>query len=99
MPYRAEVVLAVVVCALVLTVDLRDAVGFSSFGVLAYYLVANAAAFTQPADRRRWPRALQVGGALGCLVLAATLPWTSVVAGGCVLAAGALYRVVRLRAS
>jgi basic amino acid/polyamine antiporter, APA family len=98
-PHRAEVVLAVVVCALVLTVDLRGAVGFSSFGVLAYYLVANVAAFTQPADRRRWPRALQVGGALGCLVLAATLPWTSVVAGGCVLAAGALYRVVRLRAS
>jgi APA family basic amino acid/polyamine antiporter len=99
-PYRAMVVLAVVVCAVVLTVDLRGAVGFSSFGVLAYYFVANLAAFTQPADRRRWPRALQVGGALGCLVLAATLPWTSVVTGIGVLAAGILYRGLRrLRAS
>jgi len=98
-PHRAEVVLAVVVCAVVLTVDLRGAVGFSSFGVLAYYFVANLAAFTQPAERRRWPRALQIGGALGCLVLAATLPWTSAVTGIGVLAAGALYRKLRLRAS
>jgi APA family basic amino acid/polyamine antiporter len=96
-PHRAELLVGAVICGLVLTVDLRGAIGFSSFGVLLYYLVANLAAFTQPPDRRRWPRALQVGGALGCLVLAATLPWTSVVAGVCVLAAGALYRVVRLR--
>ena len=40
-----------------------------------------------------------VGTALGCLVLAATLPWTSVIAGSCVLTAGALYRIVRQRAS
>ena len=98
-PHRAELVLAAVVCVLVLTVDLRGAVGFSSFGVLGYYFIANLAAFTQPADRRRWPRALQVGGALGCLVLAATLPWTSVAVGVCVLAGGALYRAVRLHAS
>lgn len=96
-PYRAELVLAAVVCALVLTVDLRGAIGFSSFGVLLYYFVANVAAFTQPADRRRWPRALQVLGAAGCLVLAATLPWPSVVAGLAVFAVGALYRAARMR--
>ena len=67
--------------------------------MLLYYFVANLAAFTQPADRRRWPRALQVLGAAGCLVLVATLPWTSVAAGAAVLAAGALYRAVRLRTS
>ena len=48
-PHRAEVALAVVVCILVLGVDLRGAIGFSSFGVLLYYFVANAAAFSQPA--------------------------------------------------
>jgi APA family basic amino acid/polyamine antiporter len=98
-PHRAEIALALVVCLLVLTVDLRDAIGFSSFGVLLYYVVANLAAFTQPADRRRWPRALQVAGAAGCLVLVATLPWTAVVAGSCVLVVGALYRALLLRAS
>ncbi|WP_448624075.1 APC family permease [Geodermatophilus sp. URMC 64] len=96
-PHRAELALAVAVCALVLTVDVRGAIGFSSFGVLLYYFVANVAAFTQPPDRRRWPRALQVAGATGCLVLVATLPWPAVVAGLAVFAAGAGYRLIRLR--
>jgi basic amino acid/polyamine antiporter, APA family len=95
-PHRAELVLAFAICLLVLTVDLRGAIGFSSFGVLLYYVVANLAAFTQSADRRRWPRWLQVGGALGCLVLVAALPWTSVAAGAAVFAVGVVYRVVRL---
>ena len=96
-PHRAELMLAVVVCAVVLTVDLRGAIGFSSFGVLLYYVVANLAAFSQTADRRRWPRALQVAGAAGCLVLVVTLPWTAVVTGAAVFAVGALYRAARLR--
>jgi APA family basic amino acid/polyamine antiporter len=98
-PHRAEVLLAAVVCVLVLTVDLRGAIGFSSFGVLLYYVVANLAAFTQPPERRRWPRALQVVGAVGCLVLVATLPWAAVLAGMAVFAVGGLYRSVRLRPS
>ena len=55
-PHHAEIALAVVVGILVLTTDLRGVIGFSSFGVLLYYAVANAAAFTQPRDQRRWPR-------------------------------------------
>jgi APA family basic amino acid/polyamine antiporter len=98
-PYRAEVLLATVVCMLVLTVDLRGAIGFSSFGVLLYYVVANLAAFTQPAGRRRWPRALQVAGVAGCLLLVATLPWPAVAVGAAVFAIGALYRAARLRLS
>lgn len=84
---------------LVLTVDLASAViGFSSFGVLLYYLVADLAAFTQTAEHRRWPRVLRVTGAAGCLVLAATLPWQSVAAGVVVLVVGVLCRGLRLRA-
>jgi basic amino acid/polyamine antiporter, APA family len=97
-PHRAEIALAVVVCVLVITLDLRDAIGFSSFGVLLYYLVANLAAFTQPAERRRFPRWLQVLGAAGCVLLVATLPWQAVVAGLAVFAVGAGYRAVRLAA-
>ena len=93
-PHRAEVVVALVVVALVLTVDLRGAIGFSSFGVLLYYVVANASAFTQPAGQRRYPRALQVLGGLGCVVLVATLPTSAVLVGLAVLGVGVAYRLV-----
>lgn len=96
-PHRAEVALAVVVSALVLTTDLRGALGFSSFGVLLYYAVANASAFTQPAGDRRWPRALQVVGVAGCLTLAFSLPVTSVLTGLAVLAVGLLGRALTRR--
>jgi APA family basic amino acid/polyamine antiporter len=95
-PHRAEVAVAVVVSVLVLTVDLRDAIGFSSFGVLVYYLIANLSAFTQPPDQRRFPRSLQVVGAAGCLLLVATLPWRAVLAGLLVYAVGIAYRASRL---
>jgi basic amino acid/polyamine antiporter, APA family len=80
-PHHAEMALAVAVCVLVAVLDLRGVIGFSSFGVLIYYAIANASAFTQPAEDRRWPRALNVLGVVGCLVLVATLPLTAVLAG------------------
>jgi APA family basic amino acid/polyamine antiporter len=96
-PHRAEVVLAVIVSVLVLTVDLRGAIGFSSFGVLLYYLVANLSAFTQKSEKRRFPRALFVVGGLGCLLLVATLPLLSIGVGLGVLAVGIAYRAIRVR--
>ena len=79
-PHHAEIALGVVVCVLVATVDLRGVIGFSSFGVLIYYAIANAAAFTLP-GARRWHRVRDVCGVAGCLLLVATLPWQSAVAG------------------
>jgi APA family basic amino acid/polyamine antiporter len=58
-----------------------EVIGFSSFGGLAYYTIANAAAFTQPIDQRCWPPRANAPGLVGCLVHAATLPWQSVIAG------------------
>ena len=84
------------VVALVLAVDLRGAIGFSSFGVLVYYAVANLSALRQPVEQRRWPRALQVLGLAGCLAMAAALPVWSVVAGLAVLAVGVLGRALAL---
>lgn len=98
-PHHAEAALAVVVCALVMTLDLRGAIGFSSFGVLLYYFVANVSAFTQQGERRRFPRALQVLGAAACLVLVATLPWPSFVGGMTMFGVGIAYRAWRLRRS
>lgn len=96
-PHRAELAVAGVVIALVALVDLRGAIGFSSFGVLLYYFVANVAAFRQRGDARRYPAVLQIVGGVGCLVLAVTLPWQSVVAGLVVVAVGVAYRAMRLR--
>lgn len=95
-PHRAEVVLAVVICAVIAVADLRGAIGFSSFGVLIYYLVANIAAFTQPAADRRYPKALQILGALACVVLVATLPPMSIALGIAVFLIGIVLRVIRL---
>lgn len=96
-PHRADAVIGAAVIVLVSLVDLRGAIGFSSFGVLLYYLIANVAALRQRGDSRRYPRVLQVVGATGCVVLALTLPWQSVVAGALVAAVGIGYRMLRLR--
>ncbi|MDD9153330.1 amino acid permease [Plantibacter flavus] len=87
-PYRAELLVGAVVIVLVLLVDLRSAIGFSSFGVLLYYVVANVAAYRQTREHRRYPRAVSVFGAVGCVVLMFTLPPTSVIVGTVVVLLG-----------
>ncbi|MFD4420667.1 APC family permease [Agromyces sp. NPDC058484] len=92
-PHIAELAAGAAVIVLVLATDLRGAIGFSSFGVLIYYVVANLSAITQPRAERRIPRWLSIAGAVGCLVLVVTLPLPSIVAGVIVLAVGAAYRL------
>jgi APA family basic amino acid/polyamine antiporter len=94
-PHHAELAVAAVVVLLVAVTDLRGAIGFSSFGVLLYYFVANASAYRQPAAARRFPRWLQLLGCTSCLVLVATLPSRSVVVGLAVFAVGIGVRAVR----
>jgi basic amino acid/polyamine antiporter, APA family len=98
-PYAAELTVAAVVILLLLTTDVMTVVGFSSFGVLIYYAVANASAYTLPAHPGYAPRWLNAAGFLACLVLAFTLPPASVLTMAAVLAAGVAGRwlVLRLR--
>ncbi|MFF3872935.1 APC family permease [Streptomyces sp. NPDC001978] len=92
-PHRAELAVGVVVAVLAATVDVRGAIGFSSFGVLAYYAVANASAWTlSPVPASRVMPAL---GLLGCVTLAFALPAVSVTVGAGVLAVGAAAYGVR----
>jgi APA family basic amino acid/polyamine antiporter len=93
-PHHAQLAVGVAIVVLVSIADLREAIGFSSCGVLVYYAVANLSALRQPAEQRRWPRGLNVLGLVGCLALVATLPAVSVVAGVAVLAIGILGRLV-----
>jgi APA family basic amino acid/polyamine antiporter len=83
-PHRAEVVIGFVVAALAATVDLRGAIGFSSFAVLLYYAIANAAAFTLRG------KVIPTLGFVGCVVVAFALPLVSVLSGLAVVVVGAL---------
>ncbi|MDQ3382205.1 MAG: APC family permease [Actinomycetota bacterium] len=93
-PRVAEIVVGVVVLGVVLVADLRGAIGFSSFGVLLYYAIANASAWTLRGD---WGAARLVPplGLAGCLTLALTLPWGSVLGGAGLIAVGLLWYAVR----
>jgi APA family basic amino acid/polyamine antiporter len=95
-PHRAEWTVGAVVVLLVLVADVPTLIASSSFGVLLYYAVANAAALGQAGADRRTPRVLQVVGLTGCAVLAFTLPGRTVAVGLGVLAAGLVVRGVRV---
>ncbi|RJQ66337.1 APC family permease [Pseudonocardiaceae bacterium YIM PH 21723] len=88
-PHHAELAVGAVVIAIVLLTDLRGAIGFSSFGVLVYYAVANLAAL------RRFRRWYSVLGLAGCAILLVTLPVPAILAGAGVLAVGLLLRMIR----
>ncbi|MCX5296540.1 APC family permease [Streptomyces sp. NBC_00193] len=94
-PHHAELAVGAVVAVLAATTDLRGAIGFSSFGVLAYYAIANASAWTLDSGVK--DRAVAVVGLSGCVVLACALPAVSTVTGAAVLALGALAYGVRRR--
>jgi APA family basic amino acid/polyamine antiporter len=96
-PRHAELTIAAIVVLLVATVDLRGAIGFSSFGVLAYYAIANASAWRLRPDEGRLPRAIPAVGLVGCVVLALALPASSVLAGAGVIAVGLLVLGPRAR--
>ncbi|MGW6377956.1 APC family permease [Rhodococcus sp. NPDC055112] len=94
-PHRAELLVGAVVAALAAVADLRHAIGFSSFAVLAYYLIANCAALTLTREEgRAWP-GIPILGALGCVALGFALPLASVLSGLAVLGVGALVYVAR----
>ena len=94
-PYRAELAVAFLVIVLVATLDVRGAIGFSSFGVLTYYAITNASALRLTTAERRPPRVVAILGLVGCLVLAFTLPVASVVGGAIVAVVGAVLWALR----
>jgi basic amino acid/polyamine antiporter, APA family len=95
-PRRAELATAIAVLVVVLTGGLVGAVAVSAFTVLIYYTVANLAALRLSPQERRGPRALMVLGLVGCVALAASLPWPVVVGGAGGLAAALIIRAVVL---
>jgi amino acid transporter len=96
-PHRADIAIGLLVGLLVSVSDVRHVIGFSSFCVLTYYAITNAAAWTLPHHQRRWPRALAGIGIIGCVALAITLPSRTVLTGTSVLMVGALTWTIRHR--
>lgn len=94
-PHRAELVVGIVVAVIAATADVREVIGFSSFAVLAYYLIANASAWTL--SPRAHTRVVPALGGIGCIVLAVFLPAASVTVGIGVLTIGALIYAARRR--
>jgi APA family basic amino acid/polyamine antiporter len=99
LPLRAELTVAAVVIALVLTIDITSSIAVSGVAVLAYYAVTNAAALTLRRDQQRWPGVVAAVGLLGCVVLAAALPRSALLGGGLVLVTGVAARQVAARRS
>ena len=93
-PHHAELAVGAVVAGVVLVVDVRSAIGFSSFAVLVYYAVANASAMTL--EPRVRSVVIPTVGLLGCVAVAISLPLASTVTGTCVLLVGALAYWLRL---
>jgi APA family basic amino acid/polyamine antiporter len=91
-PHLAEISVGVVVAVLAAVVDVRGAIGFSSFAVLLYYAIANASAMTLRG------KVIPVVGLVGCVVLAFSLPVASVLTGAGVVLIGAVGYRVRRRA-
>jgi APA family basic amino acid/polyamine antiporter len=95
-PHRAELAVAAVVIVVVSLADVRQAIGFSSFCVLLYYAIANAAALTLRGGATRVAPA--AFGFVGCVALAFALPPSSVITGAIVMGLGtAIYGVRRQR--
>lgn len=91
-PFVADITVAAAVIVLLLTTDVLTVIGFSSFAILIYYAVTNISALTLADRPWYWPRILNVAGLAGCLVLAFTLPTSSVLVMLAILLAGVILR-------
>lgn len=86
-PRRAQAVVAALVVIIIVLVDLRGAIAYSSFLLLSYYAIGNACAWTL--DRAPVHRLVTTAGVVACVLIALLLPWQSVAAGIVTLAFGA----------
>ncbi|MFD7056277.1 hypothetical protein ACFWBS_42295 [Streptomyces mirabilis] len=85
---RAELLVGAAIAVQAATPDVRGAIGFSSFGVLVYYAIANASAWTLTPDQNRPPRIVPAVGLAGGPVAGLHPACTSIAWGATVLALG-----------
>lgn len=89
-PHRAELSVGAILFFLTLFFDIRAVIGFSSFAILVYYAVANLSAWTLSSSERQWPRWMSMFGLLACLVVAFSLPKSTIFGGVILFSVGSL---------
>ena len=94
-PHRAEAAVGLTVMIVVSWIDVPSALGFSSFAVLLYYAVANLSAASLRPSERHWPKWLAWAGLLGCVLLAFSLPLSSVLGGSVLTAGGFIFWILK----
>lgn len=94
-PHRAELSVGVLVITCIILADIRTAIGFSSFAILLYYAIANAAAFTLTTKQRLWPRWMTALGFVSCILIAFSLPIATIVVGLILILCGSAFYFVR----
>lgn len=87
-PWAMEMAVAVIIIAIVLVTDVVYVIGFSSFGVLLYYAIANVSAMSLKPEQNRPVMLIPLVGLLGCIFLASSVPVQSLVAGGLITMLG-----------
>jgi APA family basic amino acid/polyamine antiporter len=95
-PWRSVLFVGVISILVAAFAPFEVAVAVSSFGTLLYYTVTNLSALRLAKDQRMFPRVLAVAGLVGCLLLAFSLALEEIGIGLAILAAGIVFRTMRL---
>jgi APA family basic amino acid/polyamine antiporter len=98
-PWRSVIFVGVIAMLVAAFAPFEIAVAVSSFGTLLYYTVTNLSALRLQKEQRMFPRALAVAGLIGCPGLAFALAPEEIAIGLSILAAGVVFRIVRLGVS
>ena len=84
-PVIAEIAISGLVMVLILSGSIVFTIGLSSFAILVYYAIANLAAYRQPKSESGRPRAWNLAGLTLCLLLALSVPFSSLLLGAVLL--------------
>ena len=96
-PVAAVVAVGLLIAALVLVGDVRLTWSFSALTVLIYYSLTNLAALRLRGHQRLYPRWIAVAGLVGCLLLAAFVEPSVLLAGVGALLVGLVWHAVARR--
>ena len=96
-PVASEVAVGVAAIVLVLVTDPLWLVGLSGTGVLLYYAIGHYSALAQPRAERFLPTHVPIAGLVLCVLLVASLPVASLVAGLVWFVVGALWFAIARR--
>jgi APA family basic amino acid/polyamine antiporter len=94
-PRRAVLAIGAVTAAVAASGSLIAVASAASFTILVYYAVANLAALRMPRAAKLYPDLVPTLGLVACGLLAFSLPARAVGTGLMLVAAGALYRLLR----